>query len=76
MKLFNRPLYRAAGRPVYSYYGGLVQVSLAKYSNREPLDVVSLFGSGCLKLLFGQVKCRLKGISVESKRPELFVNFQ
>ena len=42
MKLFNRPLYRAAGRPVYPYYGGLVQVSLAKFSSREPLDVVSL----------------------------------
>ena len=27
---------------MYPYYGGLVQVSLAKYSNREPLDVVSL----------------------------------
>ena len=42
MKLFNRPLYRAAGRHVYRHYGGLVEVSLAKCSNREPLDVVSL----------------------------------
>ena len=27
---------------MYPLYGGLVQVSLAKYSSDEPLDVVSL----------------------------------
>ena len=58
-----------------THYGGLVQVSLAKYSSREPLDVVSLVAVVAWNYRLG-VNCRPKGISVESKRPELFVNFQ